>query len=405
MSQLEVVFEVPQIIASGLATGQYQRIGGVIVERGSKQVVAWLRDGGLVETATSVAPGNLLGNAVQTAASLADGHLTRQSIHALGQTVESAARFTATGQVINLAISGATLLAVKKHFQQLQTQLEALEAAMNQQFEQDRTAKFTAVLDMTRDALEMTDVSQRQANAKLATESLYEARNYFLDELDNLVEADYDHQILPYMQNLLRRAMLAHLTIVKCYMIRGDDTLARKILNEKYQKFEKYVDILLQHWLSPHGAIYFHPEVDSKDMARYLQIQKWRDDKDAFEVDATFLLQTINNVRGDFWNQDVEEKLAEQYGNILERVTRRPPEQTKEDIVAALADNLAQAEILIENFERLRGFELELQSMRLMLDDERIDHLRTLNDWEQQITEDDLMTGQIACIMNPDLPG
>ena len=42
MGQLEVFFEVPRWIEYGLATGEFQRVGGVIVESGSRHVVAWL---------------------------------------------------------------------------------------------------------------------------------------------------------------------------------------------------------------------------------------------------------------------------------------------------------------------------------------------------------------------------
>lgn len=46
MTLLNVELEVPAAIAEGLQTGNYERVGGVIRETGSKQTVAWLRDAG-----------------------------------------------------------------------------------------------------------------------------------------------------------------------------------------------------------------------------------------------------------------------------------------------------------------------------------------------------------------------
>ena len=48
MPQIEVMLELPVKIAQGLASGQLKRVGGVIVDAASKQVVAWLREGGRI---------------------------------------------------------------------------------------------------------------------------------------------------------------------------------------------------------------------------------------------------------------------------------------------------------------------------------------------------------------------
>lgn len=45
METLTTTFVIPDWISSGLANGAYERMGGVIREARSKQVVAWLREG------------------------------------------------------------------------------------------------------------------------------------------------------------------------------------------------------------------------------------------------------------------------------------------------------------------------------------------------------------------------
>jgi hypothetical protein len=85
MGQLQVLFEVPRFIEHGLSTGTFQRVGGVIVDSSSRQIVAWLRDGSLLETGfkavtNAVNPLNLVLQAGQAATSLIDGHIVRVKI-------------------------------------------------------------------------------------------------------------------------------------------------------------------------------------------------------------------------------------------------------------------------------------------------------------------------------------
>ena len=48
MPQIEVMLEVAPQIALGLASGRLERVGGVVREAGSKQIVMWLREGGQI---------------------------------------------------------------------------------------------------------------------------------------------------------------------------------------------------------------------------------------------------------------------------------------------------------------------------------------------------------------------
>ena len=53
MGTLRVIFEVHSHLEAGLASGALERIGGVIRERASGQVVAWLRDSAAYEQAAT----------------------------------------------------------------------------------------------------------------------------------------------------------------------------------------------------------------------------------------------------------------------------------------------------------------------------------------------------------------
>ena len=44
MGTVNATFQVPEYIAQGISNGAYERVGGVVRQKGSKKVVAWLRD-------------------------------------------------------------------------------------------------------------------------------------------------------------------------------------------------------------------------------------------------------------------------------------------------------------------------------------------------------------------------
>ncbi len=44
MNTVDATFHVPEHIAQGLSNGTYERVGGVVREIESKQVVTWLRE-------------------------------------------------------------------------------------------------------------------------------------------------------------------------------------------------------------------------------------------------------------------------------------------------------------------------------------------------------------------------
>lgn len=46
MSSVTTTFIIPEYISAGLSSGLYERVGGIIRQADSKQIVAWLREGG-----------------------------------------------------------------------------------------------------------------------------------------------------------------------------------------------------------------------------------------------------------------------------------------------------------------------------------------------------------------------
>ncbi|MBZ0286511.1 MAG: hypothetical protein K8I30_02775, partial [Anaerolineae bacterium] len=194
MSNLEVVFEVPRHIEAGLSSGLFQRVGGVIVESTTKQVVAWLRDGG-VDTVRDVvssvpSPLAIIMTAARIGVSLIDGKLTRDSIQQVSeqvagvsrqvQTVTAITAFTATGQVVNLALAGVSFVATMHRLDRLSEEVSKLGAAVHAEFARDRDLRFKKALQAARDVFETSSVDHRNRAIRDAVDGLYEARENFL---------------------------------------------------------------------------------------------------------------------------------------------------------------------------------------------------------------------------------
>jgi hypothetical protein len=107
-------------------------------------------------------------------------------------------------------------------------------------------------------------------------------------------------------------------------------------------------------WLGEHPAIYFYKDVPTETLNRFFLVQRWLMQTESKE----FVFDVVDKMRSEFWDNDVLHN-----GNTLTRLARRQSSLTS--VIEKLPDHLTQAEVLIENYERLRGFELEMRTMRL----------------------------------------
>lgn len=89
-------------------------------------------------------------------------------------------------------------------------------------------------------------------------------------------------------------------------------------------------------------------------------------------------MQVVEELRPSFWNAKVSGKLE-----------RKLPWGHPELTVDMLTEQLGQAEILIENFQRLEGYELELRSMRL-----------SVSEWEALVPAEELEQHGFAVIVD-----
>lgn len=157
MTPLNVVFELPPAITNGLRSGAYERVGGVIRDSGSKQVVAWLREGGSGEAAKVLSqpplPNLPLGSAVQLV--------------------------TPMLSAVNLGVSVAGFAMVITQLNQISDQIRQLEARVIELHADEALAKLKAGVNACQNAVELGDPALRMQMAGHALNTLHEARQFF----------------------------------------------------------------------------------------------------------------------------------------------------------------------------------------------------------------------------------
>ncbi len=402
MSSLEVVFNVPQWIDVGLKSGAFKRVGGVIVQSASKQVVAWLRDGSAVNTALDVAgslptPFALIAGAARSAITLWDGKMTRDAVRAVGQQVDILQQqsqlitvlsgFTATGQLVNLALSAATFYATIQRLDKLSEEVAKLGEVVRAEFARDRDTRFRTALEAARDVFESSKLQHRESAVRTSVDGLYEARENFLLDFTHALSGEITDDKLLIAQHYLIRAQYAEISRIRCYIAADDLELAKRRLAESVPMFTRKSHLLISHWLGKHPAIFLHKDVPAEDMDRFLLIQRWMHNDDPFSTDddARVIFNVLNSLREDFWNSSV---IQDEYGDTLSKLTRRPV-RSFSDRMARLIDKLTHVEVIIENHQRLCGFELELRSMRLNFDE-----------WGHLVSEADLREHGVALIVD-----
>jgi hypothetical protein len=388
MGQLQILFEVPRFIEHGLATGTFQRVGGVIVDSSSKQIVAWLRDGSMLEAGFNVV-GSAMNplNTVMKAAQLIDGQLTRKAIGVLGKqiaanhaqtlqvlgsiehSVNALASLTLGGQLLSLAMTAATFKAIIHRLDRLSDSISQLEQKILDQFHRNRDIRFQRALQVAHDAFESQNDSIRESKALRAEEDLLEARMQFFTDLKRILESDPKDQQLTLAQHILVRAMYAEISRIRCFMMNREHDLAKKRFGEVLPDFEKYAKTLIKLWMGEHnGAIYFHKDVPSEYLARFIYIQQWLRGVPTGN-DAFTMFQIIEEFRPYLWDETIFGK-KDVRKDVIDTLTRRTSNSRfTEKQLQTLGDNLLQAEILIENYERLIGFEMEIQSMRVSFEE------------------------------------
>ncbi|VVN00186.1 hypothetical protein PS684_02668 [Pseudomonas fluorescens] len=180
MIDLSVVFKVPEWLAAGLQSGELERVGGVIRDKVTKKVVAWLREGDSVSTEP---PSEVL-----------NGQFSKLMMQ--GQVLMGL-------QVANLVVSAVGFAMIYRKLQGIERQLSVIGDAVNdvkakQEWLEDKDwmAKFAPV----KAAMSTLADLQHYVSPKLVHDKLFTAetqcsvaQNYFHDVIRKLTSDNKEY--------------------------------------------------------------------------------------------------------------------------------------------------------------------------------------------------------------------
>ena len=264
MSTVNATFQVPKYIAQGLSNGTYERVGGVIREANSKQVVAWLREAGEA--------GKILESVLQNVG--------------------------AVSSILNLAVSTMGFIVVLKRLgvieQQLQQAQEVLQT-IDYKIDLSFYANFRAALDLAMNAFTMTNAETRKMSAMQAINRFLEAEHHYTKLTD--IEIGNGSQVA---DEYLSTLCLAYVTEVRCYLELDEIDTARRRLQEGAAilrpRFEKHINTLL----TSNPAAYLHPSLKEQvGLKRLTKVYQWLepglDESDVFEMQRENLFKLAQN--------------------------------------------------------------------------------------------------------------
>lgn len=267
MSTVNATFQVPKYIAQGLSNGTYERVGGVIREANSKQVVAWLRE---------------TGNAGKTLESVL------QNVDAVSSVLQNVG---AVSSVLNLAVSTMGFVIVlnrlgviEHELQQAQEVLQTIDYKIDLSF----YANFRAALDLAMNAFTMSNAETRKISAMHAINRFLEAEHHYTKLTD--MEIGNGSQVA---DEYLSTLCLAYVTEVRCYLELDEIDTARRRLQEGAAilrpRFEKHINTLL----TSNPAAYLHPSLKEQvGLKRLTKVYQWLEPE--LDESAVFDLQREN---------------------------------------------------------------------------------------------------------------
>jgi hypothetical protein len=357
VTNIEVFFQVPSTLESGLISGSLERIGGIVRDTSSKQIVAWLREGNLP----------------------APEDLTKS----LGYATQSLAMVSGTGLALNLALTSASLVVIMSRIDRLSDQIDDLQTEMISQFQRDRDIRFKSALQAARDALESDNPITKDQRLNQSRDKLDEAEMHFKEEFENAL----DKGLLPLAQHYLTRAMYAATSLARTYLETEDFKIARRRLDENIAAYDKLTRRMILGWLGKSPATYLHKGVSSDDVYRFTRVIDW-----LYEPEQKSVLDVIiNELRTDFWNDGLiepgEDTLLLNVASPFRRI-RGGISPKFEDFLKQVPSNLMNMEVAIENLQRLIGFQIEMRSLRLMRDQSE--------NWEKLMSEREIFTVLVA---------
>jgi len=331
MVALNLMVDAPAHILAGLSNGSLERIGGVVRDVDTKQVVMWLRD-------TGATPANTL----------------------LGMTTAASLLHVGVA-VVGFAIVIDKLNQIEKTLQLMQAQLNNINYKIDLGF----YANFRAAVNLAQNAFSMQRSDNRQVSAMAAINRFLEAQHIYTDLID---------QQLPYksavITSYLQTLYLAYLMEARCYLeLEELDTAVQRFQfghQEINKRLRQYVDILL----TEKPIIYLHPKLSPEvDLTRLTRIFQWKNQAKYIDENTTFeLLRNTLNLDANYdvnignWIDALPPAIVTQ--SDIQRNLFGMTTKGRDKVFSKLKETIGHIESLIETDQRFLGYGLGVQALQ-----------------------------------------
>ncbi len=333
MSSISVQLKVPEFIEAGLASGEMERVGGVIRNSGNKQIVAWLREGGeIMEEIES------------------KSQMIKTILEATGKSATTIGNIVGrTIPLLGIAFAGYELLEMITGIEGNQEEIEAIYERVEEQFRRDRLTELFTALEIGKRVtnVEDPDVKAQQVGEVnvLLVKSKEHVTQYFNDLLNDELKPEVTEQALRYV--ILAMQITAMQT--RCWLEIDEIDSALEWLCFGWEETGSLTRRFAHNRLGDRRAYFFHKSVSQESFDRYLNIEQWLRGK------RNVYREIVIDSQEDFWEDSILDVISFRRFPGTARIMHDPP---------PYLSALNQVEILVENYQRLEGFKLELQSRR-----------------------------------------
>ncbi|MEH2468324.1 hypothetical protein [Nostoc sp.] len=379
-----VTFMLADWIAKGLADGTFERVGAVIRDVGTKQVVSWLREQGsnnsqvptLTDSHNNIfnlffSSANLVAsgaNAAVTGKGLADvnqrlGGIENQlgKVRQSVQLTQEILQVTSAVSILNLGVSVIGFVVIAQRLKELEQRLQQAQKLLNninRKIDLSFYANFRAAIELATNAFTMTKIENRRSSALQAINRFLEAEHIYTEYTD--IEIEQKSQIA---DEYLLTLSLAYLAEARCYLeLEEHDTALRRFQEGSRvirSRIQKYVKLLLTF----NPAVYLQPQFRGQiDLRRLTRIYQWLDP--TLDENAVFDMQRMNLfMLAKDPNKWVESIPAAIWDSKVDWVGKAIWDDPKPQIYARLPKTLEVVESMIETNRRFESYQTEVQAI------------------------------------------
>ncbi|MEH2457341.1 hypothetical protein [Nostoc sp.] len=330
-------FMLANWIAKGIADGTFERVGGVIRDVKTKQIVSWLRE-----------------QESPTGKQLEELGRNLQDTQGILQVTSAVSILNLGISVIGFAVIAQRLKELEKRLQQAQQLLNKIDRKIDLSF----YANFRAAIELATNAFTMTKTENRRSSALQAINRFLEAEHIYTEYTD--IEIEQKSQIA---DEYLLTLSLAYLAEARCYLeLEEHDTALRRFQEGSIvirSRIQKYVKLLL----TSNPAAYLHPQFRGQiNLRRLTQIYQWLDPK--CDENSVFDMQRMNLfMLAQDPNKWVESIPPAIWDSKIDWVGKVIWDDPKPQIYARLPKTLAVMESMIETDRRFESYQTEVQAI------------------------------------------